>query len=394
MAEQTIIYLGGFELPDKNAAAHRVLSNGKIFKRLGYNVVYIGINKTLDHKSSILNTKQKIQNFDCFFIPYPGSLLQWISHLCTIKPLETVIKEYPNVKVVVCYNYQSPAFLKTKYFCKKRNIKLVADCTEWHSVTNTHFPHKIVKGIDTCIRMRFIHKQLDGLIVISNWLQKYYQSCRNVIRIPPLVDLVEEKWHISKISQSPPNQMTFVYSGDPGKKKDRIDIIVEILDGLNSSNKYLLYFIGLTKEQYLQQHPQHNDILRRNVDKILFLGQLNHKKSLKYLSKADFTILVRDDNRLTKAGFPTKFVESLSCGVPVITNKTSDLESYLIEGKTGYWIPTNDQEATKTIFHTLLLMDKNDIARMKKACAEMSLFHYEKYLDSMQTFTDKLLYER
>ena len=33
----TIIYYGGFSLPDKNAAANRVVSNGKIFKDLGYN---------------------------------------------------------------------------------------------------------------------------------------------------------------------------------------------------------------------------------------------------------------------------------------------------------------------------------------------------------------------
>ena len=30
MEKGTILYIGGFELPDKNAAAHRVLSNGKI----------------------------------------------------------------------------------------------------------------------------------------------------------------------------------------------------------------------------------------------------------------------------------------------------------------------------------------------------------------------------
>ena len=38
----TIIYYGGFSLPDKNAAANRVVSNGKIFKALGYNVVFLG----------------------------------------------------------------------------------------------------------------------------------------------------------------------------------------------------------------------------------------------------------------------------------------------------------------------------------------------------------------
>lgn len=40
MHKGTILYVGGFELPDKNAAAHRVLSNAKIFRELGYNVFF------------------------------------------------------------------------------------------------------------------------------------------------------------------------------------------------------------------------------------------------------------------------------------------------------------------------------------------------------------------
>ena len=38
----TIVYYGGFSLPDKNAAANRVVSNGKIFEALGYNVIFLG----------------------------------------------------------------------------------------------------------------------------------------------------------------------------------------------------------------------------------------------------------------------------------------------------------------------------------------------------------------
>ncbi len=36
------------------------------------------------------------------------------------------------------------------------------------------------------------------------------------------------------------------------------------------------------------------------------------------------------------AGFPTKFVESLGAGCPVITNYTSDLDLYLKNGFNGF----------------------------------------------------------
>lgn len=42
----TILYIGGFELPDKNAAAQRVVANAKALRDLNYNVVFIGITKT------------------------------------------------------------------------------------------------------------------------------------------------------------------------------------------------------------------------------------------------------------------------------------------------------------------------------------------------------------
>ena len=42
---KTILYIGGFELPDKNAAAHRVVANGKALRELGYSVVFFDSNR-------------------------------------------------------------------------------------------------------------------------------------------------------------------------------------------------------------------------------------------------------------------------------------------------------------------------------------------------------------
>ena len=43
MAKGKVLYIGGFELPDKNAAAQRVLSVGKALREIGYKVFYLGI---------------------------------------------------------------------------------------------------------------------------------------------------------------------------------------------------------------------------------------------------------------------------------------------------------------------------------------------------------------
>lgn len=38
MALGTIVYIGGFEMPDKNAAAHRVLNNAKRNRMLSISI--------------------------------------------------------------------------------------------------------------------------------------------------------------------------------------------------------------------------------------------------------------------------------------------------------------------------------------------------------------------
>ena len=40
---KNVLYIGGFKLPDKNAAAQRVIANGKLFVKAGYNVHYIDV---------------------------------------------------------------------------------------------------------------------------------------------------------------------------------------------------------------------------------------------------------------------------------------------------------------------------------------------------------------
>ena len=52
------------------------------------------------------------------------------------------------------------------------------------------------------------------------------------------------------------------------------------------------------------------------------------------MDNVQFDVLLRySDLRYTKAGFPTKVVESLASATPVITNITSDLEMYLKDGE-------------------------------------------------------------
>ena len=101
---------------------------------------------------------------------------------------------------------------------------------------------------------------------------------------------------------------------------------------------------------------------------------------------ADFTIFVREDTRVNNAGFPTKFAESISCGVPVITNKTSNLSDYLRDGENGFWLGEN---ITATL-QRILNMDDSQLQVMKQQ-VEHATFDYRAYREEFAAWLERSL---
>ncbi len=391
MGKGTIIYVGHFELPDKNAAAHRVLSNGKIFRYLGYNVVFIQVDKSLDYAANTLELKDNIQGFECWSLPYPKSYKEWIKYLTGIDSIERIINMYDNVKAIIAYNYPSISLYKLKKFSHKQNIKIISDCTEWYSPKGSNLLFRAIKGFDTFLRMRIIQRKMNGLIVISEYLENYYKDCPNVVRIPPLVDLSEKKWNLEPM-QIKDDKVRFIYSGTSSKDKDKDKhILIDAFYQLKEYNNFLFKIIGLTKEQYLQNYPDDREKLNELKDRIHFYGRVPHSDSLKLLKESDFSIFFRDNTRVTKAGFPTKFVESISTGIPVVTTRTSDSENYLEEGINGFFITGNISENTKQVLKKLLGYNNESIQDMKIECLNLRCFHYENFTEILDKFIHNVI---
>lgn len=317
-----ILYVGGFELPDKNPAAHRVLSIAKAWRDAGIEVFFLGVSKS-NRESNVLETKENIQGFSTYSIPYPNKKSEWINYLTNVSSVERLIELLGEIDCVVCYNYQAVAFERLRRYCKKKNIKIYSDCTEWYNTDGTNLVFKVLKGFDTWYRMTVVQKRLDGIIAISSYLKKYYSSCRNVIQIPPLVDIREEKWQVKEIELG--ETFNFIYAGQPGNK-DKIDEIVSAYKEIAKRYDGKLWVVGISKQQFLQSYPNFTD--EELPDSVIFLGRLTHEQSLAYLKAADCSLIIRDSNRMNNAGFPTKFVEALTVGTSVIATDISDLQEY------------------------------------------------------------------
>ena len=80
-----ILYLVGFELPDKNAAAQRVMANAKLLREMEFDVSFIGISKDIDNSPHIL------EGFASNPVPYPSITIELMHqiftfvHCCPVK---------------------------------------------------------------------------------------------------------------------------------------------------------------------------------------------------------------------------------------------------------------------------------------------------------------------
>lgn len=400
--KKTILYIGGFELPDKNAAAQRVLANAKIFKELGFNVVFVGIDKSLPLDTHIKDTKSTVQGFDTWSIPYPNNKKIWIKHITSIEHLSYLVDNYYREELysVVCYNYPAIAQYKIKNMCHIKNAFFLPDTTEWYANTGGGILFDTIKWIDTNLRMRVIQPRADGVITISRYLTNFYKErdCLT-IEIPTLYDV--ESITCSPSMEEDGDVIKLMYAGSTlnlarmDKKrtsiKDRLDKIIILLDKVYEQRTNFMFDVyGLTQENYLLVFPEHMSILHKLKGHIEFHGRKSHLEIIEKTKKSHFTIFIRNTERVIEAGFPSKFSESISYGTPVISNMISNIEPYVVEGKNSYIISLDNEEKQVKKMLQILSLSNDEIQKMKNHCLQNKIFDYKKYIIQVKQFLSML----
>ncbi len=365
MGNKKIVYIGGFKLPNNNAAANRVRSNGKVFNSLGYETIFLGLS---DDSFSGLRRIDSINNM--FEKTKPQTNGEWFKRIFSIKEEKTFIDSLKEVKAVVLYNMPFFTTIAYKFFCKKQGIELIYDCTEWTTYTDGSFLKKIFKFLDEFLIRNFLYLAVDKLVVISSTMANKYKNRKPLIVVPPLVDLNDSVWHQKNINN---NQLfTFCYAGIPDGNKESIDLIVKAFCNLNI--KAYLVILGVTQEQFINLYPQLKKIIKNN-NKIIFKGLLSHSETIKYILNSDCFIFIREKDRRNNAGFPTKFVESFTSNIPVIAADISDIKKYATND-TIYLINDISVESVISAMDSQYKKGKFNLQRYLN-----NDFHYENYKD-------------
>ena len=386
MSKGTILYIGGFELPDKNAAAHRVIANGKILSTIGYNVVFIGVSED----NNIIQKQIQHYGFDTYATTAPRGVKKQMKYFYDTSSYLKILNSIDDLTGIICYNMPSGAMYNLKKYGVGHNIKIYADVTEWYlGSLKSAFILTLFKRVEYKIRMFYAAKKLDGVIAISSYLSSYFDR-RNTktIVIPPLVDASDDKWMFETLNIDTPVKIVYAggaFSIKNAYVKDRLDLVIEALSILkNEGYNFIFNVFGTSLNEFNTFYPKLKDNVKSLDLSLVFHGKVAHLKAIDLVKKSDYSIFIRSQSKVTMAGFPTKFVESITSGTMVLTNRNSNVADFLIEGENGYFINIDSMETIVSSLKKPLSVDRIKLAQMKKKTYDSRLFDYRNYIKEFE----------
>ena len=388
-----IVYCGAFRMPCYDAAAARVINIGRALSMAGHDVEFFSWGGKYRECDLCDDGAYRIDNMTYTITDEIDgtSIFQKLKRRLLRGEKTLSILKNANIKpdVVIMYNPPFAFTRKMMKLCKENDIKLVSDITEWYSDDELKFTERHSYHIN----MTHLQHNVKNKIVISSWLDRYYNDSNNIV-VPATCDCKEQKWHSGRADDIPTfDGVTLIYAGNPARK-DMVHVAINVVNKMIRTGAKLRFLIlGISRESYIKKYC--NELDDKNLcDQICFLGRVPQDSVPSYYRCADFMLLMREPNRKSNAGFPTKFAESMTAGIPIIANATSDIARYIVSGNNGFLVEDCTAESLE---HTLLNAmelgsNKDALETMKenaRQCGEKH-FDYRVYTDKLSNFINTL----
>jgi len=381
---KTIVYIGGFELPDRNAAAQRVRNNARVLRSLGYRVILVGASRTRAYDRAVHPADPGDIDAQAWEIGYPRSRGQWFDMIGADWPLRRLAERGAlrpeDVAAVICYNYPAVAQMKVARLARRWGAAILADCTEWYGTRPWTSPSNIVKNLDVPLRMHWVNRRIDGIVTTSPYMTDFYRSTGlPIVEIPTLMEKPEGEVPVAEAVQTPMPLFAVASGFAEGTRAedvhDRIDWILELLDGAAARGRdFVLRIAGVDRERYLSVFPGHAALLDRMGERVIFMGRQPRAELLRRLQASAFAFVLRHESRVTLAGFPSKYSEAVTYGTPVIINALPSVRAYHVEGRTGFSLDPDDREGAVKALCDALAMDPQAVIAMKRYCRNYGAF--------------------
>lgn len=393
-----IIYVGNFDYPNGNAAGKRVYGNLEAMNMAGYKTACLCFRYTQGDgrvdRTSIGLTER-------FTIPYTSGFAR-LNKKAPAKAFKYVLDAYSDkeIKAVIMYNSLGTTDFNSFVIkeCRRRNIKVFYDIVDYFDTPQkTRFLRYLMIKRELDRKFRKVLPKCDGWIAISSYLKEKMRDPSKVIIVPPLAVK-----RVEKSERIPSDTVTFSYATYIRNKnraisewKDRVDAYIDVFEKVRKADtkrKFFVNFLGFQKQELVDVFPQEiREEYKRKLDSldpfIKYHGKMNNDDVQKVIEKSDFTILLRDSKTCNNAGFPTKVSESISLGVPVFANITSDIGDYIKDKVNGIVVPEpSDIDGIAQRMIEVLNMEENELQSLRDGASKTEGFYYESYAETFKSY--------
>lgn len=281
-----------------------------------------------------------------------------------------ILKERKDKKVLLVFFGHYPVYeLLLTLFCKIFQIAVSKEESEHPSVL---FRQNKFGKLAYTFYIKVTYKLFSNIFVMTDNLLSFFKSqnvsANKLHKLPNALYLPLFKERSSYDSDLPLPSTYIAFSGTYNDKKDGILSFLDVFKIVNSYKpeiKLVVIGDGNDNEKRLM-----NDriILLGLENQVYLMGRVSSQWVPSILKKAQILISNRPPSLQADYGFPTKIIEYLSTGLPVVTTLTGELHKYLIDRQNAFIMPFNNNViASKIIL---------DVLKSYKASKEVGMNGY------------------
>ena len=361
-----ILYIGQIAIEGSASCTH-VRNRARFFNNIGYEVY--GLSECPK------NECDKVEDTDflkyVYMKPFHGKGkvrgAGWIAdQFLGIHTYNEIIRalKFISPDIIILYELNSIVVEeRIRAYCKKHNIRLIIEVTEWMEVENRK--EIATRGIvwQKDIQKRYIDKRCGNIIAISEFLYEHYrnQGC-NVIRLPPLVYDFADKDQVFRDRDAVKlRQVKLVFAGTTDFK-DYLEPMLKAIRKINNNEIKIIFDVVGPSPDAIESMLECSSPTQYGIN---CYGRLSHENTLSIVRKADFSVLMRENKRYAKAGVSTKFVEAMSLAVPSICTAVGGTDAFVSDGVDGILIKDNSVHEVLDKLVQIVNMDSSKILQMK-----------------------------
>lgn len=374
LERETVIFVSTYRYPEGDAGAVRQHALALLAQDCGYEPLIValgppGVASRRSHEGMTYVSLRSPSNF-------VGARL-W-GRMAFAHRLRPWVLGVESVSAIVVVDVPSAARRFLARECRRRGVPLVHDSVEWYSASQFSWGRLHPAYISRGLLNRWVVRVGCRVIAISSYLRDHFEAKGvEVVRIPAILDVGS----IPVGERDVGGEVRFVYAGSPGRKDRLGEFCQAVAEVLNDGGCIGIDLVGLVIGDLIDLGVDHATLTR--LEGILTChGRVGREEALRLLTRADFSVLFRDPSeRYARAGFPTKVVESLACGTPVLLNLSSDLGDYIVEGREAIVCSGFDVSDVKLGLKRAIAMSPDSLGRMRTAARSRAWesFDYRSY---------------